>query len=123
VRANAQTADLIDSLREFVASADGDKPSTAPAQRDSPGARSAAAASARGGNVDDGNTGQWTTSLRGRSRRDTLPDDHQVAVRLAEQLLKVLVKATLSSPASPGEESAARSGGPRVDRAGRWGRT
>jgi hypothetical protein len=78
MRPNAQTADLIASLREFVASADGDKPSAAPARRDSPGARSAAAAGAH-----DGNTGQRTTPV-GRSRRDTLPDDHQVAVGLAE---------------------------------------
>jgi hypothetical protein len=116
VRPNAVSADLIDSLRAFVTAADGDKPSTAPEQRDSPGARSAAAASAR-----DGNTGQRTP--RGRSRRDTLPADHQLAVNLAERLLEVLVKATLRGAMTPGEQSAARSGGRLIDAAGQWGRT
>jgi hypothetical protein len=109
MRPRAEHADLIASLRNYLASVDGDSAHEGVApKRNTPGARSAIAA------------GGLRTESR-RSRRDTLSEEEQAVSAQAERLVVLLVDTTVrGGRMSPGEESARRSGGRRADLTGGW---
>jgi hypothetical protein len=105
-RPRAERQDLIDALRGYLATVDGERAYedrwTANAVRDTPGQRAAAAAARA-----DGNTGQ---ALR-RSRRGHLPPGEQEIVQAAEGLLRLLQRSATPDADTPGRRAAERGGG------------
>jgi hypothetical protein len=103
-RRSAEVADLRDALTNYLASVTGEGPETSAPARDTPGARAAGAAGA-----------DRRRARGGRSRIDSLPEGEQIVIRRAAELLALLRRIEASAPPTPGEESARRSGGTRLD--------